>query len=101
MREGDTEREGPQATSGGEDTWPHITSLLTSSDRRAAEQLCLCFAQQSLGRIRQSDASSKLSPDKEEEEEEEVSSDHWARNTTKMTGTFTDWGAMGGVGKLL
>lgn len=32
--EGNREWEGTQAVSGGEDTCPHITSLLTSSDPR-------------------------------------------------------------------
>lgn len=42
--ESNREQEGTQATSGGEDTCPYITSLLTSSDPQAAEQLCLHFA---------------------------------------------------------
>lgn len=34
---------GTQVMSGGEDTCLHITSLLTSTDPWAAEQLCQCF----------------------------------------------------------
>lgn len=84
--EGNREWEGTQAMPGGEDTCLHITSLLTSSDPRAAEQLCLCFTWWSLGRMQQSSASSTLSPDKEEEMPSKV----WARCMTNVAGTLTD-----------
>ena len=65
--EGSRERDSTQATSGGKDTCPHVTSLLASGDPWAADQHCLCFTRWSLGRKQQSGGSSTLSPDEGED----------------------------------
>lgn len=72
---------------------PHITSLLTSSEPRAAEQLCLRIAWRALGRTQQSGASSTLSPEEEEEKEEMMPSEVWARCMMNVAGNLPGWGA--------